>query len=62
MSDWIEWVEPFIDSDPVYMRVLPETAIKSARHAAIFRGHYYATDEDALEDFIAVHWAVRKTE
>ena len=62
MAEWIEWVEPFIGSDAVYMRVSPETAIKKARHVANLSGGYYTSDDEALEDFIAVHWAVRKVE
>lgn len=54
---WIEWVEPFVESDPVYLRVSRETAIKYAKDGAAKHGHTYATDEDALMDFIIVNWA-----
>lgn len=55
---WIEWVEPFNpDGDPVYMRVEKHVAIKQQRLAAEKKNHIYASDEQALSDFIAVNWA-----
>jgi len=58
-SDWVEWIEPAIDSDPVYCRVPKATAIKMQRNAALNSPkHYvYPNDEQALEDFMTVHWA-----
>jgi hypothetical protein len=50
---WIEWVEPYDESnDPVYLRIAATTAI-----AAMKRMHPYASDQDALEEFIVVNWA-----
>lgn len=54
---WVEWVEPFVESDPVYLRVSKETAIRFAKAAAAKNGHTYATDEDAFMDFIVENWA-----
>lgn len=52
---WVEWIEPFgPDNEPVYMRVPETTAI-----AIMKQQHPYATDADALDDFIVVHWALR---
>jgi hypothetical protein len=57
---WIEWVEPFgPNNEPVYMRVSESTAIAAIKAVAAKRGHVYADDNDALEDFIAVNWATR---
>lgn len=58
LDDFVEWVEPFIDSDSVYMRVSVATAIKYQKHAALKNNNYvYETDKAALEDFVVVHWA-----
>jgi len=57
--DWVEWVEPAIDSEPVYCRVSKATAVKMQRKAALdsFKHYVYPNDEQALEDFMTVHWA-----
>ena len=49
---WVEWVELYVDSDPVYMRVSKETAIKAQRKC-----HAYESDDMAFDDFVTVHWA-----
>jgi hypothetical protein len=57
---WIEWIEPFgPNSEPVFCRVPESTAVATQRHTAqgLERPYTYATDEDALVDFMAVHWA-----
>ena len=63
-TEWIEWVEPFLsdvvnlDGDPVFCRVKPATAIAAQRYSAMQAKNYdYPTDEQALEDFMIVHWA-----
>lgn len=60
MSKWIEWVEPFSPSnEPVYCRVTPEVAIECAKASAkqAKPDFVYASDQEALDDFIIVHWA-----
>lgn len=58
LDDFVEWVEPFIESEPVYMRVSVAIAIKYQKHKAkSLHGYIYATDDEALEDFVVVHWA-----
>ena len=62
MSKWIEWIEPFgPDSEPVYCRVTEQTAIATQKYtAATLPGrtsYIYATDAEALDDFVTVHWA-----
>jgi len=54
---WVEWVEPYVDSDPVYMRVSKDTAIKAQR-----RCHLYDSDEQAFDDFMVVNWATTREE
>lgn len=54
---WIEWVEPFEDNDPVYMRVSRETAIKRQVRLGKTLGKPYLSEKDALDDFIVVNWA-----
>ena len=52
---WIEWVEPFgPNNEPVYMRVEESTAI-----AVMKKMHPELADQEALEDFIVVHWAAK---
>jgi hypothetical protein len=59
MAKWIEWVEPFIDSEPVFCRVSPETAILAQKKSAAntTKKFVYSNDQDALDDFIICHWA-----
>jgi hypothetical protein len=57
----VEWVEPFNqNADPVFCRVSEETAVATQRQAALSRNpsNVYATDEQALDDFMTVRWAV----
>jgi hypothetical protein len=55
-QQWVEWIEPFgPNNEPVYCRVTRETAIATQR-----RIHEYASDQDALDDFVTVHWAEAK--
>ena len=58
MEVWIEWVEPFDKkANPVYMRVSKETAIAAQKEIAKKLNKPYSSDEEALEDFMVVHWA-----
>jgi hypothetical protein len=41
-------------------RVREADAIAVAEKVALADGHFYPSDEEALEDFIAVHWAWRE--
>lgn len=65
MSTWIEWVEPWgILDEPVYCRVEAEAAIKVQKFTAnqAKPGFVYESDEDALLDFMTIHWASRREE
>jgi hypothetical protein len=66
VTEWIQWVEPFVETDtgtePVIMRVSVPAAVAQARKTAALAGGKYDSDEEALADFMVVHWAVRKTE
>jgi hypothetical protein len=65
MTEWVEWVEPFVETDtgtePVYLRVSVKAAIARAKFVACEMNHEYASNQEALEDFIAVHWATGRT-
>jgi hypothetical protein len=50
----IEYVEPDENNQAITRRVTEAEAIAQMR-----RLHNYQSDEIALEDFIAVHWAER---
>jgi hypothetical protein len=64
---WVEWIEPFgVNNEPVYMRVLPEVAIavqkKCVEQSNLKnnRQFSYSSDEQALDDFMVVNWAMFK--
>lgn len=62
---WVEWIEPFgPNNEPVYLRVPESTAIASAKHR--WGSHPtrpgYSSDQDALDDFMIVHWATFRKE
>ena len=61
MISWVEWIEPFIETDagtePVYCRVSVKAAVARAQLVAREMGHEYTSDQEALDDFVAVHWA-----
>lgn len=51
---WIEWIEPFGDgNEAVIMRALPSDVAAVQRK----REPRYETDEQAIDDFMVVHWA-----
>ena len=59
-QDWIEWIEPFgPDNEPVFCRVTVRTAVAAQKFssAQAKEGFTYVSDEDALDDFMVVHWA-----
>jgi hypothetical protein len=52
------WVEPKDGGPEPEFKCLPVAeAIKAAKQSAAAHGHTYATDQQALDDFITVHWA-----
>ena len=54
---WIEWVEPYgPNSEPLYLRLPASTAIAVAKNQWGAKSPY-KDDEDALNDFMIVHWA-----
>lgn len=54
----VEWVEPFGPNDePAFIRIARSTAIAQQKHSALLGGYVYNNDEEALIDFIVVHWA-----
>jgi len=53
---WVEWIEPFgPNSEPVYLSCPATTAV-----AVMMQTHPYESDQEALDDFIAVYWATVK--
>lgn len=57
-DQWVEWEEPFDNTGHILvLRVPVEAAIITARATAASRGYIYENDEQALEDFMVVHWA-----
>lgn len=55
---WIEWVEPFdVAGNPMYCRVARDVVIAAQKEAVKARKFEYLDDQQALDDFIAVHWA-----
>ena len=55
---WIDWIEPFgPENQPVYMCVPESTATVVSKTIAASKGHTYANDQQALDDFVTVHWA-----
>lgn len=55
---WIEWVEPLgPNSEPGFTRVAESTAVAIQKVIASSKGHTYANDTQALDDFMTVHWA-----
>jgi hypothetical protein len=61
MSRYVQWDEPFdSQANPpnIVCRMIVDDAIRAQRNIARSRGHEYETDERALDDFLAAHWAV----
>lgn len=54
----IEWAEPWGNYDaPCFVRVTKKDAIAQQKYNASLKNHVYASDEEALIDFIVVNWA-----
>ena len=55
----IEWIEPYdADADTTLIcRMTTEDAIKAQKKAAAAKNYTYQSDQAALDDFMAVHWA-----
>jgi hypothetical protein len=62
MAKYVKWIEPYsVEADVcVELRVTVEDAIKSQRvHVAKYRPDFtYESDDQALQDFITVHWGI----
>lgn len=61
---WVEWIDPFgPNNEPAYHRVPETTAVACARDYVAKnpdkcrKDFKYENDEQALEDFMTVHWA-----
>lgn len=58
MREIIEFVEPHpIDGAHCTVSISKYDAIKYQRRAAKANGFKYEDDEEALEDFMTIHWA-----
>lgn len=58
MSTHVEYVEPGEDGiTPVTVRITKDEAIRIAKDIAKAHDHEYDNDQDALTDFLVVHWA-----
>jgi hypothetical protein len=62
VTSYVEWIEPFDTSGsiPLICRLTVEDAIKFQLGAPERAGNTvfkYESDEQALDDFMAVHWA-----
>jgi hypothetical protein len=53
MQRRVFWNEP----DDIVMSCTQEEAIERQKAAALSKGYVYVSDEEALEDFMVVHWA-----
>lgn len=60
MATSVEWVEPGENDEPVIQIISIEEAVKIAKAVAATKGYTYSSDQDALEDFVTVHWAIVK--
>ena len=55
---WVEWAEPFgPNCEPAYKRCRESTAIAAAHKVALEHNYTYKSDDEALADFMVVHWA-----
>ena len=53
----LQYTEPDEDGNIKVIRVSVEEAIKRSKLVAQYADYAYESDEEALQDFIAVHWA-----
>ena len=62
MTKYVEWVEPFWNEYPdvpVILRLTVEDAIivqKASLEKSGNKTFKYESDEDALDDFVVIHW------
>lgn len=57
---YVEYMELGEHGEPLTIRISEEEAIARQRMAALRANNYgYESDQDALEDFLVVHWAYR---
>lgn len=56
MSDVYEFIEPHPSGGTCYVRVTREQVIEHQRQVGAAKGHVYTNDDEAIEDFVAVHW------
>lgn len=57
---YVEWIEPYDNETDTTLicRLTVEDAIKAQRHHAFAqKGFVYETEQQALDDFVTVHWA-----
>ena len=57
---FVQWCEPFDGGDDpptIVCRMTLDDAVRAQRRVARLHEHEYESDERALEDFLAVHWA-----
>lgn len=57
MSKFLQYIEPDEQDNPKIIRVSVEEAIKKSKLVAEYADYTYESDEEALQDFIAVNWA-----
>ena len=53
----IVYSEPDVDGNDVVTRITEADAIFWAKKIAARKNYFYADDEDALIDFMVIHWA-----
>jgi hypothetical protein len=54
---YLRYSEPDADGKQKIVRISVEDAIKRAKLVAEYLNYTYVSDEEALQDFIAVNWA-----
>ena len=54
---YLQYSEPDMDGKQKIVRVSVQEAIKRSKLVAEYADYTYESDEEALQDFIAVHWA-----
>lgn len=62
MTKYVEWVQPYDEycDIPQILRLTLEDAVKVQKRALVKSGNasfQYESDEQALDDFVCVHWA-----
>jgi hypothetical protein len=62
VSKYVEWIEPYYTYPdgrtigPVYLKLSVEDAIEVRKVIAAQGNFTYENDQQALDDFIVVHW------